>query len=132
MFAYDYPLLGMFWTLAFWFLWIAWIMLLFRVLADIFRSRDMGGGGKALWSIFVILVPWLGVLVYMLARGRSMADRDYERAQAQDQAFRAYVTEAAGTSGGGTADELSKLADLKAKGVITDAEFAAQKTKILA
>jgi len=122
----------MFWTLAFWFLWIAWIMLLFRVLADIFRSRDMGGGGKALWSIFVILVPWLGVLVYMLARGRSMADRDYERAQAQDQAFRAYVTEAAGTSGGGTADELSKLADLKAKGVITDAEFAAQKTKILA
>jgi len=113
------------------FIFFAWIMCLFYVFADIFRSRDMGGGGKALWSIFVILVPWLGVLVYMLARGRSMADRDYERAQAQDQAFRAYVTEAAGTSGG-TADELSKLADLKAKGVITDAEFAAQKTKILA
>ena len=73
MLAYDYPLLGLFWTMVFWFLWFAWIMLLFRVIADIFRSHDMGGVAKALWSIFVILVPWLGVLVYLIARGKSMS-----------------------------------------------------------
>jgi len=128
--AYDYPLLGVFWTMMFWFLWIAWIVLLFRVIADIFRSRDMGGVAKALWSIFVILVPWLGVLVYLIARGHSMAGRDLERAQAQDDAFRTYVQNAAGSSGG-TADELAKLADLKAQGVITEAEFAQQKSKLL-
>ena len=80
MLAYDYPLLGLFWTMMIWFLWIAWIVLLFRVIADIFRSRDLGGGGKALWAIFVIVVPWLGVLVYLIARGDSMTDRDVQPA----------------------------------------------------
>ena len=86
MFAYDYPLLGFFWTMMFWFLWIAWILLLFHVIADIFRSRDMGGVAKALWLIFVVIVPWLGVLVYVIARGQKMADHAFERAQAQDYA----------------------------------------------
>ena len=131
MLAYDYPLLGVFWTMMFWFLWIAWIVLLFRVIADIFRSRDLGGGAKALWAIFVIVIPWLGVLVYLFARGHKMTEHDVQKAQAQDAAFRSYVQDAAG-SGGGTADQLAKLADLKAQGVITDAEFAQQKSKLLA
>ena len=100
-----------------WFLWIAWIVLLFRVIADIFRSHDLGGFAKALWAIFVIIVPWLGVLIYLIARGHTMAERDTQQAQAQDDAFRSYVQDAAPASGGGTADELAKLADLKAQGV---------------
>jgi hypothetical protein len=130
MFAYDYPLMGVFWTMLWWFVWIAWLMLLFRTFGDIFRSRDLGGWGKALWSIFVIAVPFLGVLVYLIARGHSMTQRDVEQAQAQDQAFKSYVQDVATT--GGTADELAKLADLKKQGVITDTEFEQQKVKILA
>jgi hypothetical protein len=128
--AYDYPLMGLFWTMLWWFFWIAWIVLLFRVIGDIFRSQDLGGWGKALWSIFVILAPWLGVLIYLIARGGSMAQRDHHQAQAQDQAFREYVQDAAGS--GGTADELTKLASLHAQGVLTDAEFSQQKAKLLA
>ena len=130
MLAYDYPLMGLFWTMLWWFFWIAWIVLLFRVIGDIFRSHDMGGWAKALWSIFVILAPWLGVLVYLIARGGSMAERDHRQAQAQDEAFRAYVQETAGS--GGTADELAKLASLREQGVLTDAEFTQQKAKLLA
>jgi hypothetical protein len=130
--AYDYPLLNLFWTMLIFFLWIAWFFLLFRVLADVFRSRDMGGFAKALWIIFVIFLPFLGVLVYVIARGNSMTQRDLESAKAQEQAFQSYVRDVASSSGGGAADELAKLADLKARGVITDAEFEAQKAKLLA
>jgi type VI protein secretion system component VasK len=129
--AYDYPLLGLFWTMMFWFLWIAWIVLLIRVIGDIFRSRDMGGGAKALWAIFVIVIPWLGVLVYLIARGHKMSEHDVAHAQAQEAQFRSHVQDVAATNGG-TADELAKLADLEAQGVITEAEFTAQKAKILA
>jgi hypothetical protein len=116
-----------------WFLWIAWIVLLFQVIADIFRSEDMGGFAKALWAIFVIIVPWLGVLVYLIARGKSMGRREYQRAEAQEVAFRSYVQDVAGRGGAhGTADELGKLAALRDQGVITDAEFAQQKAKLLA
>jgi Short C-terminal domain/Phospholipase_D-nuclease N-terminal len=130
--GYDYPLLGVFWTMLWWFLWIAWIVLLFRVIADIFRSRDLGGWAKALWTIFVVVLPFLGVFVYLVARGHSMTDRDIEQARTQEAAFRSYVQDAAASSGGGTADELAKLADLKSQGVITDAEFEQQKAKLLA
>jgi hypothetical protein len=131
MLAYDYPLLGLFWTMLIFFIWIAWIMLVFRVFIDIFRSSDLGGWGKALWSIFVLVVPFLGVLVYLIARGHSMTERDIAEAKQNEQAFQDYVRNAAGSSGG-TADELSKLADLHAKGVINDDEFARQKAKLLA
>ena len=132
MFAYDYPLLGVFWTMLWFFLWFAWLMLLFRVFADIFRSKDMGGVAKACWSIFVIFVPFLGVLIYVIARGHKMAERDIADAAQSEAAFRSYVQEAAGSGGGGgTADELAKLADLKAKGVLTDDEFAQQKARLL-
>jgi hypothetical protein len=132
MLAYDYPLLGLFWTMVLVFLWVAWIMLLFRVFGDIFRNRDMGGFAKALWSIFVIVLPFLGVFVYLVANGDSMARRDLAQAQAAEADFQSYVRNVAGSNGGGTADELSKLADLASSGVITEAEFAQQKAKLLA
>jgi hypothetical protein len=129
--AYDYPVLGVFWTALWLFLWIAWLMLLFRVIFDIFRSDDMGGWGKALWSIFVIILPFLGVLVYLIARGGSMTQRDISEATAEAKAFEQYVRQTAG-SGGGAADELQKLAALKAQGVLTEEEFQQQKSKLLA
>ena len=130
MFAYDYPLLGAFWTMFWFFIWILWLILLFRVFGDVFRSRDMSGWAKAAWLIFVILVPFLGVFVYLIARGNAMSQRDVEQAQARQQAFDSYVQDVAST--GGSADELTKLADLKDRGVISDAEFQQQKEKILA
>jgi len=131
MLAYDYPILGAFMTMLWFFLWIIWIFLLIRIIFDIFRSDDLGGGGKALWLIFVILLPFLGVFVYVIARGSGMGKRDLARAQAQDAEFRQYVQSAA-VSGRSTADQLATLADLKDRGVISEDEFAAQKAKILA
>ena len=129
MLAYDYPLLGAMWTMFVFFLWIAWLFLLFKIFGDIFRSKDMGGGAKALWCIFVIIAPFLGTFIYIIARGQGMGERDIEAYQTQKAQFDAYVRETA--SSGGTADQLSKLADLKAQGVLTDAEFEAQKAKLL-
>jgi len=125
------PLLDVFWTMLWFFLWILWFFLLFRVLLDIFRSRDLGGWGKAGWMAFVIILPFLGVLMYLIARGRKMTDRDVADAQAQDKAFRAYVQDAAHGNGAGTAGELAKLADLRDHGVISEAEFQQGKQKIL-
>ena len=130
MLAYDYPLLDVFWTMLEFFFFFIWIWLLIIVFGDIFRSRDMSGFAKALWTIFVIVIPLVGVLVYLIARGGSMHERAVERAQQQDQAFQAYVQEAAASSS--TADELARLADLKASGAITEEEFQAAKAKALA
>jgi hypothetical protein len=129
MLAYDYPLLGLFWSMMIFFLWVAWLMLLFRVFGDIFRNRDMGGAAKAFWTILVILLPFLGVFVYVIVHGRDMGQRDVAAAQQRDAEFQAYVRETAGT--GGTADELAKLAALRDSGALTDAEFEAQKAKLL-
>jgi hypothetical protein len=129
--AYDYPLLGAFWTMFVFFIWIAWLFLLFKIFADIFRSPDLGGGAKALWSIFIILVPFLGTFVYVIARGKKMTEHDIEAARSQQAAFDEYVRSTAGSSGGSAADELAKLADLKQSGVISEAEFAQQKAKLL-
>ena len=126
----DYPLLNLFWTMLEIFLWVLWFFLLFRVIFDIFRSHDLGGWGKTLWLIFVIVLPFLGVFIYLIARGGSMADRDARQAQAADAATRAYIQSAAGTPTS-TAEELTKLAALRDQGVLTDAEFAAQKAKVL-
>lgn len=129
MLAYDYPVLGVFWSMLVFFLWIMWFFLLFRVIVDIFRSDDLGGWAKAAWLIFVLLVPFLGVFVYVIARGDEMGRRDVAQAQARDQAFQSYVRETAGT--GGSVDQLAKLADLRDRGVINDAEFEQQKAKVL-
>ena len=130
MLAYDYPILGAFWTMLWFFIWILWIFLLVRIIIDIFRSHDLGGVAKALWLIFVIILPFLGVFVYVIARGRGMSERDIERAQQQNLAFQQYVRDTAGSSTS-TADELAKLADLRDRGVISDAEFETQKAKAL-
>jgi hypothetical protein len=131
MLAYDYPILGLFWTMLMLFVWIAWIFLLFRIFADIFRSDDLGGWAKAIWSIFVIVVPFIGVFVYLIARGDSMARRDVADAQASEAAMQDYIRQAAGTSAS-PADELAKLKGLHDQGVLTDDEFAQQKAKLLA
>jgi ABC-type multidrug transport system fused ATPase/permease subunit len=131
MFGYDYPILGVFWTMVLFFLWFAWIIWLFRVFGDIFHSDDMSGFAKSMWSIFVVVLPFLGVLIYMIARGPKMAERAVREAQARDDAFNSYLQETMESSTG-SADELAKLADLKAKGIISDAEFEHQKSKLLA
>jgi ABC-type multidrug transport system fused ATPase/permease subunit len=129
MLSYIYPLFGAFWSILFFFGWVMWLFLLFRIFADIFRSDDLGGFAKALWLIFVILVPFLGVFVYVIARGGSMTRRDVQRTEAQQQQFDSYVRDAAGSVS--TADELDKLAQLRVQGVLTDEEFAAQKARVL-
>ena len=130
MLAYDYPLLDVFWTMLWFFLWIIWLMLLFRIFGDIFRSGDLGGLAKTMWIVFVILVPFLGVLVYVIARGKAMNQHDLDNARESKQAFDEYVRQTASASS--SADELAKLAGLRDQGVITEAEFAAQKAKLLA
>jgi hypothetical protein len=130
--SYQYPILDFFLTMLYFFLFIIWIWLLIMVFVDIFRSHDMGGFAKALWVIFVIILPFLGVFVYLIARGGKMQERAAAEAAQQQQAFDQYVRQTAGASGDGAASQLSKLADLKSQGVITDAEFEAQKQKILA
>ena len=129
MLAYTYPLLNIFWTMLEFFIFFLWIWLLIVVFSDIFRSHDMGGFAKAIWVLFVIIIPYLGVLIYLIARGGSMHERAEQAAARQQKAFDSYVKQAAG--GSSDVDALSKLADLKAKGVITDAEFEAQKAKLL-
>ena len=128
--SYSYPLLGAFWTILEIFLWVLWIWILIYIFIDIFRSNDLSGWAKALWFIFVLFIPLIGVLVYLIARGSSMQQRAQREAQQQDQQFRAYVQDAAGS--GSTADQLTKLADLRDRGVITPEEFERQKAKLLA
>jgi hypothetical protein len=117
----------------FWFMLLfAWISLVFRIIADIFRDHELGGGAKALWTIFVILVPWLGVLVYLIARGGSMNERAMKEAQAQDAQMRAYVQDAAGTGGGSNvSSELKELAALRDSGALSPADYEAAKAKVL-
>ncbi|MFE2328099.1 SHOCT domain-containing protein [Streptomyces sp. NPDC059385] len=128
--AADYPLLGAFWTMMIVFLWILWFVLLFRVFADVFRDDDLSGWGKAGWTVFVILLPFLGVFVYLLARGRGMGERDLRRARDREVEFRSRVRESAGT--GSPAEELGRLAELRNRGDITAAEFEQAKAKVLA
>ncbi len=127
----SYPLLNVFWTILEVFLWVIWIWILIAIFMDIFRSQDLSGGAKALWFLFVLFIPLVGVLVYLIARGGSMHERSVRQAQQADQQFREYVQSAA-QSDGNTADQLDKLASLRDRGVITAAEFDQQKAKILA
>jgi predicted PurR-regulated permease PerM len=130
--SYSYPLLGAFWTIFMIFLWVIWIWVLIWVFIDIFRSRDLSGWAKALWFLFVLFIPIIGVVVYVIARGDSMSERAAQQAQQQDQEFRGYVQEAAADSPASTADQLAQLADLRDRGVISAGEFERQKAKVLA
>ena len=129
MLAYDYPILGLFWTFLIFAIWVAWLILLFHVFVDIFRS-DMHGVSKGIWAIFVIAVPFLGVFIYLIAQGGSMAQRSADRARENEAAYASYVQSVAGSNS--AAGELTQLADLHRSGALTDAEFEAQKATILA
>ncbi len=131
MLAYDYPILGVFWSMMIFFLWFAWIMLVFRIIMDVFSNHEMKGIMKAFWLIFVIILPWFGVLIYLIANGSDMAQRNVDRQQASQDEFASYVRQTAGPANG-SADELTKLAGLRDSGVLTDEEFTAQKSKLLA
>jgi hypothetical protein len=130
MLADDFGSGQVLWSLLWFFLFFIWIWLLITVFADIFRSRDLSGWAKALWTIFVIFLPYLGVFVYLIARGHKMHEHAMQAARAQDAAAREYIRDAAGTAGS-PADELARLADLKDRGVIDDAEFQRLKAKVV-
>ncbi|MFF0434283.1 SHOCT domain-containing protein [Streptomyces sp. NPDC004327] len=131
--AYDYPLLSAFWTMLWFFLWILWFILLFRIIGDIFRDDELSGWGKAGWLVFVIVLPFLGVFVYLIARGKSMGQREITHARKRQAEFDSYVRETAGTGGGGKshAEELGRLADLRSRGDITEEEFRRAKELVL-
>ena len=129
--ANSYPLGGIFLSMLYFFLFFIWIWLLVMVFFDIFRSHDLGGGAKALWCIFIIILPFLGVFVYLIARGGKMHERQAEQMAQQQKAFDSYVRQTAGSPGADTASQLSKLADLKNSGVLTEEEFQSEKSKLL-
>ncbi|MBO4253946.1 SHOCT domain-containing protein [Streptomyces griseorubiginosus] len=130
--AYDYPLLSVFWSMLVFFLWIMWFVLLFRIVVDIFRDDDMGGWAKAGWLALVILLPFLGVFVYVIARGKSMGRREVAQAQAQQREFDSYIRRTAGSgSGSSSVDELARLSEIRARGDITDQEYARAKELVL-
>jgi hypothetical protein len=119
------------WSMFWFFLWVIWIWLLIIVFTDLFRSHDLGGFAKALWAIGIIVFPYLGVFVYLIARGHKMQEHYVQRAQQQDAAFRQYVQDVSSPSGASTAEELGRLADLREQGVLTEEEFQQAKAKAL-
>ncbi|MGY1455527.1 SHOCT domain-containing protein [Streptomyces sp. SS8] len=135
--AYDYPVLGAFLTFLWFFLWVVWLILLFKVITDVFRDHELNGWGKAGWLVFVIVLPYLGVLVYLVARGKGMSEREVRRARTEREAFDAYIRETAGAgtgaaTGAAGVDQLARLSELKAKGDLTENEYQRAKEKILA
>ncbi|QOV36707.1 SHOCT domain-containing protein [Streptomyces ferrugineus] len=132
--AYDYPLLSMFWTLLWFFLWVMWFVLLFRIIGDIFRDDSLSGWGKTGWLAFCIVLPFLGVFVYLIARGREMGRREISHARAQQRAFDDYVRETAAAGGAtrpSSAEELARLSEMRSHGDITDDEFRRAKELVL-
>lgn len=129
MFASDFGVGQLVWSFLWFFLFVMWIVLVVSVIGDLFRDREASGVTKLLWTVFIVFLPYLGVLLYILLRGKGMAERNIKDAQAQEAAFRQYVQQAAGT--GGPADQLAKLVELHEKGKLSDAEFASMKSKII-
>ncbi|NEC28033.1 SHOCT domain-containing protein [Streptomyces sp. SID8111] len=130
--AYDYPLLSVFWSMLLFFLWIMWFVLLFRVVVDIFRDDDLSGWAKAGWLVFTILLPFLGVFVYVVARGKNMGRREMKQARTQQEEFDAYIRQAAAGGRTSSVDELAKLSEIRSRGDITDDEFRRAKDLVLA
>jgi hypothetical protein len=126
--AADYPFIDVFWSMIIFFFWVIWIWIVITVLIDVFRRPDIGGFTKALWVIFVVILPWLGVLIYLIAQHDGMQERSIKQAQAQRQAFDDRVRDAAG---GGSAGEIAKAKELLDSGAITQEEFEALKAKAL-
>jgi hypothetical protein len=126
--AADYPFLDVFWSMLIFFCWVIWIWVVITVLIDVFRRDDISGWIKAIWVIFVVILPWLGVLIYLIVEHRGMQERSVRQAQEQKQAFDSYVRDAAG----GSAGEIAKAKELLDSGAITQAEFDQLKAKALA
>ena len=125
--AADYPFIDVLWTMIIFFFWVIWIWIVITVLIDVFRRHDIGGFAKALWVIFVVILPWLGVLIYLIVEHDGMRERSMKEAQDQKDQFDQYVREASG----GSADEIAKAKQLLDQGAITQDEFNALKTKAL-
>ncbi|HET6683168.1 MAG TPA: SHOCT domain-containing protein [Gaiella sp.] len=132
MLATDYPFLDLMWTMVVFFLWILWIWLLFTVFADVFRRHDLSGWGKAGWLVFTILLPFLGVFVYLITQNVGMTERNLDRARSQRAQFDDYVRETAGGGEGGAAAEIERAKSLLDSGAITQTEFDTIKQKALA
>jgi hypothetical protein len=131
MLAAEFGTGQVFWSMLWFFLFVIWIWLLIVVFGDIFRSDDLSGWAKALWSLFIIVLPYLGVFAYLIARGHKIQEHSVRAAQAQEAAMREYVQNVAGSGGGGAADEIARLADLRDRGVISEAEFQQAKAKAI-
>jgi hypothetical protein len=129
--AADYPFMDLLWSMIIFFAWVAWIWILIVILTDVFRRHDIGGWTKALWTIFLVVIPFLGVLVYLVAQHDGMAERQQKDVQAQQAQFDSYVRQAAGT-GGGAASEIEKAKALLDSGAITQSEFETLKAKVVA
>jgi hypothetical protein len=129
--AADYPFLNILWSMIIFFAWVIWIWMVFTILADVFRRRDLSGWGKAGWSVFLIVLPFLGVLVYLIAQHDGMAQRSEQAAQSQKAQFDDYVR-SVNPGGGGAASEIDKAKSLLDSGAITQDEYAALKAKALA
>ncbi|MFC8242773.1 SHOCT domain-containing protein [Streptomyces chartreusis] len=129
--AYDFPVLGAFWAVMWFFLWIMWFVLLFRVVVDIFRDDDLSGWAKTGWLVFTVVLPFLGVFVYVIARGKNMGQREQRHARGQQEQMDQYIRETAGSAGTSEADELAKLSEIRARGDITDEEYRRAKEKVL-
>ncbi|MGW1749302.1 SHOCT domain-containing protein [Streptomyces sp. NPDC002092] len=130
--AYDYPMLSVFWSMLLFFLWIMWFVLLFRIVVDIFRDDEMNGWAKAGWLVFTIVLPFLGVFVYVIARGKNMGRQEIAQARAQQDAFDARIREAVSDQGQrSSVEELARLSEIRARGDITDEEFSKAKELVL-
>jgi hypothetical protein len=128
--AADYPFMDVLWSMIIFFFWVIWIWIVITVLIDVFRRRDIGGFAKVLWVIFVVILPWLGVLIYLIVEHDGMRDRSLKQAQAEQQAFDDRVRATAGS--GGSATEIAQAKELLDSGAITQQEFEALKAKALA
>src|SRR3954451_17606570 len=131
MFAADYPFLNIFWTMILFFFWVAWIWVLVMIFTDLFRHHDTSGWKRALWVVVLILFPFLGVLIYLIANSNGMAERSAKQAEAQRAQFDSYVQAAAAQGGGGAASEIHQAKALLDSGAITQAEFDTLKAKAL-
>jgi hypothetical protein len=130
--ASDYPLLNVFWTMVIFFAWMIWIWLLITIFADLFSRRDIGGWGKAGWTLFVLVLPFVGVLIYLISQSNAMADRRMAQVKAQQESFDSYVKSVAASSGGAAATEIGRAKELLDSGAITQDEYDALKAKALA
>ncbi|MFE9774053.1 SHOCT domain-containing protein [Streptomyces sp. NPDC005931] len=129
--AYDYPLLSVFWSMLLFFLWIMWFVLLFRIITDIFRDDGLSGWAKAGWLVFTVLLPFLGVFVYVVARGKNMGRREIAQARAQQEEFNTYIRQTAAGGRTSSVDELARLSEIRNRGDITDEEFRRAKDLVL-